>query len=84
MVVALPAPASYVPGVVERSSGKHRGESGSSAADQVVVGREQFDGDLVLGRPPFVPQPNVADLEFVAAANGVPSILRRQTCGLFR
>ena len=49
--------------VASRSSGKKGCEKGWRAADQIVIRGEQFDGNLVLGGPPLVAPPNVADLQ---------------------
>ena len=48
--------------VAGRRSGKKGREKGWRATHQIVIRGEKFDGNLVLGRPPLVAPPNVADL----------------------
>ena len=75
------ARSEFVLASVDRRPGEQRRKSGRRAADQVVFGREQSDGDLVLGCPPNAAKPIIADLENIAEADDVVSILRRQVRG---
>ena len=99
-ILCLDGDEEFLPGVCRRGSrsartgfirasggrrpGEQRRKSRSRAADQVVVSREQLDGDLVLGRPAHAGHPYVANLKNIAVADDVLSVLSRESCGIFR